>query len=783
MTGDRPRKNPLWANGFVLACLAALVLGGAGVGAFYLLRYSAGEYENSLFAADLLNDLHRANEAGWTFVLVLRPSPADANAPNYNPQWLVEDLNADLREVRARAPHAPASLRPEIERYTALLQRAAASVYARDEVAYYAAMNESRPVLQSLARKLDDIVDKESDEAAAAKTSTAVASAALLFGAAVVVGVLFAGFERTRRRSAALEAEREVLQRSEARFRALIEHSSDVIFVLGQDHTVQFLSPSAGRILGLVPEEVQGNPVESLFAEDEVAPARAFLDEVSSRPGYTATTELCVKDPRGRDRYFEVVCTNLLHQEDVQAIVANARDVTQRHRMEAQLREQAFHDSLTGLANRALFLERLEDAISRDRGKEAPANIGVLYLDLDNFKTVNDDLGHSLGDEVLREVAQRLKATVSAADTVARLGGDEFAVILRDVPSIEEVKEVGARILEVIAAPVLLGATEVALTASIGVVVADPCAVIAEQVIRDADVAMYDAKNDGRACLRVFESRSSRKIVERLRLTNEMQGALHNGELFLSYQPLVALDGEKLVGFEALMRWRHPRRGLLLPSEFISLAEDTGLIFSLGEWALGAALAQLRRWLDRYPELGDLSMSVNISVKQLHRPGFVEMVQELLAASGVKASSLILEVTESVLIPNLDQAMARIQQLRAIGVRVALDDFGTGYSSLGYLRQLPVDILKIDQGFVQGLDRDDKDRALAETVIDLGRLLGIDVIAEGIERQKQLDVLARLGCDYGQGFLFGAALEPQAVERFLQEMKAAGNGTRLPRVA
>jgi len=423
-------------------------------------------------------------------------------------------------------------------------------------------------------------------------------------------------------------------------------------------------------------------------------------------------------------------------------------------RLEAEMQELAFHDSLTGLANRALLTLRLEETLQRrDRSPLGPA---VLFLDLDDFKTVNDSLGHAVGDRLLTLVADRLRGCLRPADTAARLGGDEFAILLDEMRSPSDAAAVADRMISALRAPFTVDGTRVLIHASIGVVIATPERLLADELLRDADIAMYRAKAGGKGTWEMFETSMQEQVRERHLLKLDLERALENGELVVHYQPIVALHDESIVGVEALLRWVHPRRGLVAPAEFVPLAEETGLINSIGRFVLRRSCAEAAAWSRSAP---DFVLTVNLSGRQLHREDFVAEVATVVAETGFDPHRLVLEITESVMVENDERVREALVGLRQLGVRLAIDDFGTGYSSLSSLRELPVDILKIDKAFIDGLGGDGDGGAFAAAIVRLGQTLGLSMIAEGIERSEQLAELRPLLCGMGQGYLFAKPME------------------------
>jgi diguanylate cyclase (GGDEF)-like protein len=442
--------------------------------------------------------------------------------------------------------------------------------------------------------------------------------------------------------------------------------------------------------------------------------------------------------------------------------------LTDARRVDTML-HQALHDALTGLPNRALFTDRLQHALTQ--GRRRGSTCGVIFLDLDRFKTVNDSLGHGAGDELLGVVARRIDESLRSADTAARLGGDEFAVLLEDLADPEEAVLVAERISEALHAPVVVQGREVLVSCSLGIAVGR---VSAPELLRQADVAMWRAKAEGKGRHRVYEDSMQAEVVERLELEAELLHAIERDEIAVHYQPVIALDGQTLAGFEALARWTHPTRGLVPPPQFIPLAEDNGSIVALGRQILRTACRQAASWLQEFPSSEPRIMSVNLSGRQLEDPNIVSDVAAALADSGLPATALVLEITETVLMHDTEATIARLTALKALGVRLAVDDFGTGYSSLRYLRRFPIDILKMAKPFVDGLDVDDEGRALARAIVELATSLKLACIAEGIEEPGQADALHQLGCGLGQGFHFARPMAPDAIAALLVEPAGSG---------
>jgi diguanylate cyclase (GGDEF)-like protein/PAS domain S-box-containing protein len=558
-------------------------------------------------------------------------------------------------------------------------------------------------------------------------------------------------------------------RQSEARFRSLVAHSSDLITVLDAHGIVTYQSPSVERVLGYRVDEIEGRDFARLLAEaDRKRLAQIVSGVGEAYAGGGSETHVIQCSLRHRDGtwlQFEVQHTDLLQDEHVRGVVLNSRDVSERKAFEDQLSHQAFHDPVTSLANRALFADRVQHSLRRSiRGGPA---VGVMFIDLDDFKTVNDSLGHAAGDTVLQEVARRLLGAVRPADTVARFGGDEFAVLLDGVKDSEEAADVAGRILRALELEYDVDGKQVYPRASVGICMAGQGvgSSDAEELLRNADVAMYMAKRDSKGSYRVFEPAMHERVVERLELQTELQKALELEQLEVFYQRVVRLDQREDYGVEALLRWMHPDRGTIPPLNFIPLAEETGLIISIGRWVLDEACRQGVRLQEDFPRTPPLTMSVNLSVKQLQSDSIIHDVRAALESSGLPPSSLVLEITESVMMADTDLAVRRLNELKELGVLLAMDDFGTGYSSLSYLSRFPVDILKMDRSF---LSAEHDESGLAGAIIALGNSLNLDVVAEGIEVPEQIQSLRELGCDLGQGFLFAKPMNHEALVEYLQ---------------
>jgi diguanylate cyclase (GGDEF)-like protein/PAS domain S-box-containing protein len=559
------------------------------------------------------------------------------------------------------------------------------------------------------------------------------------------------------------EVERVIVE-SEERFRSLVQYSSDIITVLDADGTIRYASPAVEKMIGYKPEEQIGTNAFGTVHPDDRDRALDTFAEVLKRPGLHPPLEFRVPHKDGSWRYLEHVVNNLLEDPAVRGVVINSRDVTERKAMQKQLHYQAFHDSLTGLPNRALFMDRLEHALTR--ANRRGSKIAVLFMDLDNFKVINDSLGHKAGDQLLIAVAERLKTPLRPEDTVARLGGDEFTILVEDISGVGDVARIAVRLAKILRPPFALGEQEVFATVSTGIALNNLAREQPADLLRHADLAMYRAKHRGKARYEVFEPSMDTKAVERLILETGLRRALVRQQFRVYYQPIVALENDKIAGVEALLRWEHPQRGLLLPEEFLSIAEETGLIVKIGQWVLREAGRQARIWQERYPGTPPLTISVNLSTREFFHP---KLVAEVLDESEINPASLQLEITEGALTTNGKYSTDRtLRNLKRMGVQLAIDDFGLGYSSLSYLKRFPVDFLKVDRSFIAGLGGEScgvstKDIQIVKAMIELTHALGLRVIAEGVENAEQLTRLRQMKCDLAQGNYFSEPLPSESL--------------------
>jgi diguanylate cyclase (GGDEF)-like protein/PAS domain S-box-containing protein len=557
------------------------------------------------------------------------------------------------------------------------------------------------------------------------------------------------------------QAEERVRQ-SEKRFRDISEAAGEFLLEMDPDGRLTFLSDRAMNVLGYASRELLGRTPFDLMPSSEADHARLLFGEhLHNRTGFR-DFEVHIATKSGRMVWVSITAVPIF---DVDGTFLGHRgaamDITERKQTEEQLLRNAFYDGLTDLPNRALFMDRLGHALRRANRTE-DYSCTVIFLDLDRFKVVNDSLGHMVGDKLLKETARRLERCVRPGDTVARLGGDEFVMLFEQTHDVETAKAIAERIQHTLSFPFMIEGSEIRCSASIGIALTSREYTRPEEVLRDADITMYRAKALGRARCEVFDPSMRLEAAALLSLENDLRRALEFNELRIHYQPIVTLSSGETTGLEALVRWQHPRRGLVPPGDFIPLAEETGLIVPIGQWVLRTACSQMKTWQEE--GLAPLRMAVNISTVQLRQADFVDIVVNVLEETRIDPGLLDLEVTESVFMDRDGPIIETFHKLKALGIRISLDDFGTGYSSLSYLQGLPVDVLKIDGSFTKNLATDKERRKIFETILMLGKSLGTEVIAEGIETDEQLDYLKAIDCGSGQGFLFSRPVDEKAIK-------------------
>ena len=563
----------------------------------------------------------------------------------------------------------------------------------------------------------------------------------------------------------------EALQRSEARFRSLVQHASDVITVIDGDGIIRYESPGVARVLGYDPNASIGTPNLPRLHPDDASRALPVFADLRAHPGEHRSAEFRFRHRDGTYRHLELTVTNLLQDPDVAGIVINGHDITDRRAFEAQLAHQALHDLLTGLPNRALFRDRLGHALVRTAQGAEGSGVLTTIIDLDQFRDVIEGIGHAGGDRCLNAVAGRLATAMPPSDTVARLGGDDFAVLREGPASRAAARRFGEEVLAALADPFPLDGHEIVITASAGVACRESGAPedTAGTVLREADVALFRAKAAGRARSVVYDPAAHPGATDRMDLERDLRRAVDRGELRLHYQPELDLESGCVVGVEALLRWAHPRRGMVPPAAFISLAEDRGLIVPIGHWALTEACRQASEWRRSLGRGGvPFAVNVNLAARQLYEQDFVESVAAILTETGLPPEALVLEITERSLVEDIAVVTGALEALRALGVKLALDDFGTGYSSFSYLPRLALDGMKIDRAFVGGVGRDERGDSIVRALCAVAHALGMGVTAEGIETSEQLSAVRAAGCDRGQGYFFARPMPPDELAAFLR---------------
>ncbi len=554
------------------------------------------------------------------------------------------------------------------------------------------------------------------------------------------------------------------VERREQWFRALVQHASDVIVVIASDGTITYASPAFEPVFGVPASSVLGLPALELAHDDDIAAAR-IMQGIEDHPGRVNRVQIRLSVPGGPWRWFDAGVTNLRDDPAVRGVVINLRDITDRRRFEEQLRHQAFHDALTELPNRSAFFERVERSLAR--AGRAGDRVAVMFLDVDRFKLYNDNLGHDVGDQLLVEVARRLKACIRPNDLVARFGGDEFTLLLDQLGTVDDAMRTADRILDALRVPVVAAGRELSVTTSIGIAVSGTAGSGAADLLREADLAMYVAKEKGRARWELFDASTAPHVTQRLEAEAELLRGVQQGELTVYYQPEFSLADGSVLALEALVRWNDPRRGLVLPPAFLPLAQESSLIVAIDRLVLRTACADARRWAQRHGTAAP-RVAVNLSARFLRQPEAVDEVKDALVESGLDPALLQIEVTERTAIADERSTVATLNRIRALGARIAIDDFGTGYASLEYLKRLPVDAVKLDHSFVEGMETVASHAAIIQAVITVSHALRLRVTAEGVESVEQTAALRSLGCDSAQGMHFSPAVPASSIEALLE---------------
>jgi diguanylate cyclase (GGDEF)-like protein/PAS domain S-box-containing protein len=748
----------------VLAAAIAVAVAGGAAGSSWLLGYAQGRYHVAAASADVHTDLNRLDDLSGDMAAA-SPPPAPAVAEATMLEHRI-GVNLALMERSGFEPHDLMLLGDQIR----------ANLDSVEHVALLSSQGDlAGAKAQDTGDELafEDVSTKTFEEVgelrAAADDATRDVKRGLLGLAALVIGLIVGVLlwdGRRRRRFTQQQAE----SQSRARFEAMVEQGSDLLLLTDVHGNQTYASPGLEHLLGYPIDSPAARHLSELVdTEDRVLLGGLLEQAVASTKAGPADLRLRHSD--GSWRTMEVAVVDLCDVSEVGAVLWTAHDVTDRRQLERELERSAFRDSLTGLANRALFRDRVVHALSRTVRSGHP--IAVLLADLDGFKLINDSLGHDAGDRVLVEMAARLADCVRPGDTVARMGGDEFTILLEDAVDSGFVETVADRVLTIVRQPMTIAGTEVRLGISVGIAYSLAGQETAQDMVRNADVAMYAAKNQGRGRRATYDVDLHADAEAQLRLSNDLDGALRRGELEVHYQPTFSLATNSLEGTEALLRWHHPQLGVIAPSVFIPLAEQSGQILPIGRWVLEQACRQAKIWQTDFPSAQPRSMCINLSGLQFAEPDLVADVVAVIRDTGVNPKTIVLEITESVLMHDVENVITRLHQLKELGVRLAIDDFGTGYSSLGYLSQFPVDILKIDRSFVEaatsGAAGGD---ALVRTIIDLSANLHLSTIAEGIEHRAQAEHMLGLGCTTGQGYLFGRPMSAQDLTQLLDEKSA-----------
>jgi diguanylate cyclase (GGDEF)-like protein/PAS domain S-box-containing protein len=553
------------------------------------------------------------------------------------------------------------------------------------------------------------------------------------------------------------------LRESEERFRSAFDHAAGMALVAPNGRWLQ-VNRSLCDIVGYSEAELLASDFQSITYHEDL---NSMFEQISKlHEGAVSTVQMEQRYVHKNHQLIWVLLSVTKVNNPSANLIFQIQDITHRKRAEEQLIHDAFHDGLTGLPNRALFMDHLQQSVERaKRRKHIP--FAVLFLDFDRFKVINDSLGHLAGDQLLVDIANRLKATVRPGDIVARIGGDEFTILVVDLNTADEAVLIASRLLCKLAEPFNLSGREVYVTASIGIALSTVGYERPEDALRDADTAMYRAKTMGKARYEVFDKTMHANAENQLQIQTDLWRAVERAELALDYQPIVSLRTGRIAGFEALLRWRHPSRGLISPMDFISVAEETGLIVSIGRWVLEQACLQIRQWQKIYPHDPPLYVSVNLSAKQFMQPDLIDVVSVALDSSGLPPASLKVEITESMVMRDVESATKMLGHLKALGVDVSIDDFGTGYSSLSYLHRFPISTLKVDRSFVSSMTHSVESMEIVRTIVALAGNLSMEVVAEGVETLDQASKLRQMNCEYGQGYFFSRALNADGAAKLL----------------
>jgi diguanylate cyclase (GGDEF)-like protein/PAS domain S-box-containing protein len=562
---------------------------------------------------------------------------------------------------------------------------------------------------------------------------------------------------------------------SEERFRNAFDYAAIGMALVSTEGRWLQVNRSLCRLLDYTEHELQTTDLLTIIHHDDVGAVFENIRRLIKGQLPVLQVELRLRHKYGREVW--VLASVSLAGHSQPHLIFQMQDITDRKLAEERLQHDAFHDALTGLPNRTMFLDHLRLAIARAQRRDG-LGFAVLYLDVDRFKVINDSLGHTVGDQLLIGLARRLEACMRLGDTVARLGGDEFILLVEDLHDEAEAITVAERIQGLLQQPFELNGRELFATVSIGIASSWTSYQNAEDIVRDADTAMYRAKSSGKARHEIFDGAMHAHASKVLQLETDLRHALERSEFAVHYQPIVALEDFRLRGFEALVRWRHPERGYISPVDFIPIAEESGLIIQLGEWVLREACMQMERWQKIFPAEPPLYVAVNLSGKQFIQQDLIKQVSDILMETEIDPHGLKLEITESMVMDNVEQATEMLKQLRALGLKLSIDDFGTGYSSLSYLHRFPVNTLKIDRSFVTRMSDNNENREIVRTIVTLAQTLGMDVVAEGVETKEQLAMLCHLGCECGQGYFFSKPVDAKGAEKIICDTYVVANANQ-----
>jgi diguanylate cyclase (GGDEF)-like protein/PAS domain S-box-containing protein len=769
---DRPRPHLAGSGARLIPLWPVFVIGlGVALLAIYSLLRLQADNDRSHRAAMLLSQFEgavaRQNGLSWEAITVRQTSP---------------EFDEEMASRRLRASSVLASLAgmDDDSGWAAVLAEAYDTYSADEEEALSllrsgaadAAVNiqttRVAPRYDAIRGMVGDISAEMSDNSARMRRITGAGSVATMIAAALTLGFLLWRYERARGAVALGAAAQASLRASEEQFRSAFERSAIGVALIAPNGSFLQVNHALCALLGYDEIDLRRLSIDDITHRDDRAVDRGLMRQLVDDLRRTYEVEKRLRHRSGQVLWV-TESVSLVREPNGAPMhfIAQFQDITERKQLEEEITFQAFHDALTGLPNRTSFVDRLKTALDRATGRGSA--VAVLFLDLDGFKMVNDSLGHGAGDLQLQEVAHRLKGCLSPSVLVARFGGDEFTILLEDITDVVDATAIAGRLIAALHPPFRIKSWEMRASASVGISLRQaPFAdTPPEELLREADIALYHAKAAGKGRFQVFDPSMSAMAVERMELATELQRAATQGDLTLHYQPEIDLHTERIVGVEALLRWNHPHRGTVYPGEFVPIAEETGLILSIGEWALLEACRQAQAWQSLRPDGPPLVVSVNVSVRQLAVPGLVDAVSHALNETGLDPRNLRIEITESVLMEDTDNTAAMLRAIKALGVRLAIDDFGTGYSSLSYLRQFPVDSVKIDRSFAAELAHDDGTAAIVRTVSELAHSLAMEVTAEGIENADQLAMVRFLQVDRAQGYYVAPPLPPEDVARLL----------------